>query len=186
MKWSLKELQRYKNEPLHVKEQLDLNEMLTERFPDQVMAVEPVLVDGYVSFKDGDVMLTLKVNTTLTVPSSRSLKPVQLPTQFDITEFYLSDASHMDRYEVDEAALVLDEDQKIDLDEAVGENLLLAIPLRVLADDESEDGDDMPTGSGWEVVSEEDYIGNEPKPNTVDPRLAKLKALLPDQDNENN
>ena len=94
MKWSLNELQRYKNEPLHVKEQLDLNEMLTERFPDQVLAVAPVMVDGYVSFKDGDVMLTLKVKTTLTVPSSRSLKPVQLPTEVEITEFYLSDASY--------------------------------------------------------------------------------------------
>ena len=185
MKWSLNELQRYKNEPLHVKEQLGLNEMLTERFPDQVLAVAPVMVDGYVSFKDGDVMLMLKVKTTLTVPSSRSLKPVQLPTEVEITEFYLSDAAHLENYEADEAALVLDEDQKIDLDEAVGENVLLAIPLRVLAEDESEDGDDMPTGTGWEVVSEEEYIDKGSKSNTVDPRLAKLKELLPDQDNEN-
>jgi uncharacterized protein len=43
----------------------------------------------------------------------------------------------------------------------------------------------MPTGTGWEVVSEEEYIDKGSKSNTVDPRLAKLKELLPDQDNEN-
>lgn len=185
MKWSLNELQKYQDEPLSLNSTLDLNASLIERFPDLILAVDPVKVTGYLSYQKGDVMVTATVKTKLTVPSSRSLTPVKFSTQFTFTEFYLANASHIERYEDDETVIVLDEDQEIDLDEAVAENIVLEIPMRVLSEEEQQ-GAPLPTGSGWEVVSEDDYVANETKHDSVDPRLAKLKKLFPDQDDDNN
>ncbi|KIS04093.1 DUF177 domain-containing protein [Paucilactobacillus wasatchensis] len=185
MKWSLKELAHYKDEPLSFNSTLDLNASLTERFSDLILAVDPVQIKGDLSYEKGDVMVTATVTTVLTVPSSRSLTPVKLPTHFSFTEFYLADASHLERYESDETVIVLDEDQMIDLDEAVAENIVLGIPMRVLSSEE-QTGAPLPTGSDWEVVSEDDYVAHATKHNSVDPRLAKLKELFPDQDDNKN
>ncbi|WP_461239467.1 YceD family protein [Paucilactobacillus sp. N302-9] len=185
MKWSLNELQKYKDTPLHIDDTLDLDATLTERFPEMILHVDPVKVSGYLSYKDGDVMVTIKVDTNLTVPSSRSLTPVPFPTQFEFTEFYLPSSEHLDRYEKDETVIVLD-NETIDLDEAVAENIVLQIPMRILSPEESE-GAPMPTGHDWEVISEDDYDDAQAvEDNSVDPRLAKLKELFPDQDNNDN
>ncbi|BAP85449.1 DNA-binding protein [Paucilactobacillus hokkaidonensis JCM 18461] len=186
MKWSLNELQQYQDEPLSLNSTIDLNASLTERFPDLILAVAPVNVTGYLSYEKGDVMVTATVKTDLTLPSTRSLTPVKFPTQFTFTEYYLEDESHIERYENDETVIVLDDDRKIDFDEAVAENIVLELPMRVLSKEEQQQGAPLPTGSGWEVVSEEDYVANGTKHDSVDPRLAKLKELLPDQDDNNN
>ena len=57
----------------------------------------------------------------------------------------------------------------------------LLSPLRVLSDDER-DGKSLPNGKGWEVITEDDYKANQQNAKKVDPRLAKLKKLFPDQD----
>lgn len=188
MKWSLNELQRYQDEPLHLNSILDLSALLTERFPEDILAIEPVKIDGYLSFDKGDAMITLKVVTQLTVPSSRSLKPVEFSLSFSFTEFYLPEAAHVERYEDSDTVIVLDDaddDQTIDLDEVVAENIVLQIPMQVLSDDEQH-GDNFPAGNGWEVVTEADYEDQKTNHNTVDPRLAKLKELFPDQDSKKN
>lgn len=185
MKWSLTELQKYQETPLHIEETLDLNASLTERFPDMILKVDPVSIDGYISYKDGDAMATISVKTDLLVPSSRSLTPVQFPIDFAFTEFYLPSIEHQNRYEGEETVIVLDENSSIDLDEAVAENIVLQIPLRVLSPEE-QDGSPMPTGKEWEVVSEDEYENSDETDKTVDPRLAKLKELFPDQDDNNN
>ena len=50
MKWSLAELHRYQDEPLHIQSTFDLNASLTKLFPDIILAVQPVKVDGYVTY----------------------------------------------------------------------------------------------------------------------------------------
>ena len=99
MKWSLVELHRYQNEPLHIQSTFDLNASLTKLFPDIILAVAPVKVDGYVTYDDGDATVSANVKTTLTVPSSRSLKPVPLTVDFEFTETYSEDRRHLSRYE---------------------------------------------------------------------------------------
>lgn len=184
MKWSLNELQRYQDEPLQLDSTLDLSALLTERFPEDILAVKPVKISGYLSYDKADVMVTLKVETTITVPSSRSLRPVDLPLSFKYTEFYLGDAEHVKKYEDSDTVIVLDDDKMIDLDEAVAENIVLQIPMQVLSKEEQQ-SNEFPAGNGWEVISEEEYVANETEPKKVDPRLAKLKELFPDQDSNN-
>lgn len=184
MKWSLNELQRYQDEPLQLDSTLDLSALLTERFPEDILAVKHVKISGYLSYDKADVMVTLKVETTITVPSSRSLRPVDLPLSFKYTEFYLGDAEHVKKYEDSDTVIVLDDDKMIDLDEAVAENIVLQIPMQVLSKEEQQ-SNEFPAGNGWEVISEEEYVANETEPKKVDPRLAKLKELFPDQDSNN-
>ena len=102
MKWSIAELHRYSDEPLHIQTTLDLNQILTTSFPDTILAVQPVKVDGYVSYDQGDVTISTHVQKTVTVPSSRSLTPVALPLDFSFTEAYVDDPAHLSRYEDDE------------------------------------------------------------------------------------
>ncbi|MGM9907192.1 YceD family protein [Limosilactobacillus sp.] len=183
MKWSLAELHRYQDEPLHIQSTFDLNASLTKLFPDIILAVAPVKVDGYVSYDDGDATISAHVVTTLTVPSSRSLTPVQLPLDFDFTETYIDDRSHFSRYEDDEVVFLLKRGETIDFDTALAENIVEQVPLRVLSADEKA-GKPMPNGKGWNVISEDEYAASKQEDKKVDPRFAKLQKLFPDQDDK--
>lgn len=181
MKWTLAELHRYRDEPLHIQSTLDLNASLTERFSNQVLSATPVEVDAYIVFDQGDATLNVKVKTTLTVPSSRSLNPVTLPLDFSFTETYVNDESHVGRYEDDELIFVLtDPHDTIDFENVLVENIIEQIPMQVLSDDEK-NTDQMPTGKDWQVVAE-DSTKEVADEEHVDPRFAKLKNLFPDQD----
>jgi uncharacterized protein len=184
VKWSLAELHRYQDEPLHIQSTFDLNASLTKMFPETILAVQPVKVDGYVTYDDGDATISAHVKTTLTVPSSRSLTPVQLPLDFTFTETYTDDRSHLSRYEDEnDVIFLLEKGEMIDFDTALAENIVEQVPLRVLSAEE-ESGKPMPNGKGWSVISEDDYEASKQKDKKVDPRLAKLQKLFPDQDDK--
>lgn len=183
MKWTLSELRRYVDEPMHLQKQLELNDAMKARFPDQILAVAPVKIDGSVMYERGDATIFATVKTTVTVPSTRSLTPVELPLDFSFTESYTNDQTHLDRYEEAQTlAFLLDDAQTpIDFEEAVMENIIEQIPSRVLTSLEAA-GNSMPQGKGWDV-QEEGAVASEAN-DSVDPRLAKLKELFPDQDSK--
>ncbi|QBO35452.1 DUF177 domain-containing protein [Periweissella cryptocerci] len=181
MKWSLLELRKYKEEALQITETLDLKEDVLKRFPEFILDVTPVEVQGFLEYRNEDVYIHAHVTGQMVVPSSRSLKPVDLPLDFDIDETYTSDESHLDRYEITDSVILLDNDV-LNFDEAVEEYLLLQIPLQILAEDEDEDDIKLPSGHDWEVVTEQQLEAQKAETTTIDPRLAKLKDLFPDQD----
>ncbi|MCH5462727.1 DUF177 domain-containing protein [Lactobacillus sp. LC28-10] len=180
MKLSLSELQKeYRHEPLKFDEALDLKADLMERYPDEVLDVTPVHINGMASVdNNGDVLFYTHVSATLTVPSTRSLTPVELPTDFDVTEFYVASQAALTRYEKSDVVLVV-EDDVIDVDKAIADNLLLQIPMQVLTKAE-QSADKLPEGQGWEVTIEGDQEAKESDSKTVDPRLAKLKNFFGD------
>ncbi|MFC6253814.1 YceD family protein [Secundilactobacillus hailunensis] len=178
MKLSLSELQKeYRHEPLKFDEVLDLKADLMERYPDEVLDVTPVHINGMVSVEDGgDALFYAHVKTTMTVPSTRSLAPVELPMAFDVTEFYVASQAAVDRYEKTDVVLVVADDE-IDVDKAIADNLLLQIPMQVLTKAE-QSADQLPEGHGWQVTVEGDKEADESDSQTVDPRLAKLKNFF--------
>lgn len=183
MKWSLNELHRYSDEPLHFNSTFDLKASLTKRFPNEILDARPVKVDGYVNYDNGDATVSAHVNGMIIVPSSRSLAPVQLPLDFDFSEVYTTDESHIERYENDEIVFVLPRDhQIIDFDKSLVENIYEQIPTRVLTPDEQLH-DELPSGKGWTVT--EEVAQENQDTDHVDPRFAKLKNLFPDQDSDN-
>ncbi len=183
MKWSLTELRKnHRNDPLSFDETLDLKADLMERYGDDVLDLSPVHAKGIVSVVGGDVIVNAQVTADLTVPSSRSLTPVDLPVDFQTTEFYVSDPAATQRFEKTDVVMVV-KDDVIDFDKAIGDNIILEIPMHILSEAEQK-GSKMPTGDDWEVVSEADLEKVEKENQSVDPRLAKLKDFFPDQDDQ--
>lgn len=97
------------------------------------------------------------MKTVVTVPSARSLEPVDLPLDLSVDEVFMTREqwSSMEE-ERDEEILVLDTDT-IDLTDSIEDNILLAIPMQVFSEEELRTTD-LPKGNDWEVVSEEDYL----------------------------
>lgn len=183
MKWSLSELHRYSREPLHIDSTFDLKAPLMARFPETILDATGVRVKGDVTYHNGDATMVISVKTTLTVPSTRSLTAVELPLDFNFVENYTADPDNRALYDDHELVFVLDNDQSmIDFDKALVENIYEQIPTKVLSATE-EAGHAFPAGKGWQVIDEQSH--SEQKNQSVDPRLAKLKQLFPDQDDHN-
>ena len=183
MKWSIGELRRYKEEALNFSETIDVNDALTAR-DNEVLAVTPVTVEGILSVGKNEYILHYRLKTIVTVPSARSLEPVDLPLDLSVDEVFMTREqwSSMEE-ERDEEILVLDNDT-IDLTNSIEDNILLAIPLQVFTEEELKSSD-MPKGNDWEVISEEAYLQKkEESAETIDPRLAKLSELFNESEDD--
>jgi uncharacterized protein len=179
MKWSLLELNKYKDKPCEFSEILDLKASLMRR-DDQLLDVSPAKVDGLLTVGNDEYLIHYRIDVIVTVPSSRSLTPVPLPIKLDVSEVFMTTEQYQNRKEqVPEEEIIILEKPTIDLIESVEDNILLAIPLQVLTDEEQH-SHEMPKGDDWEVLSEEDYAQKKQAEaqQTTDPRLAKLSELF--------
>jgi uncharacterized protein len=179
MKWSLLELNKYKDKPCEFSEILDLKASLMRR-DDQILDVSPAKVDGLLTVENDEYLIHYRIDVIVTVPSSRSLTPVPLPIKIDVSEVFMTTEQYQNRKEqVPEEEIIILEKPTIDLNESVEDNILLAIPLQVLTDEEQH-SHEMPKGDDWEVLSEEDYAKKKQAEaqQITDPRLAKLSELF--------
>lgn len=177
MKWNFSELLKYKQEPMEFQEELNLEAMTKEMFGDVILSLEPLQVQGWARMERDDVIIHAHVTGQLTTPSTRSARPVEFPLDFMIDEVYIRETEHADRYEIEESVILV-KDDVIDFNEVLAQYIFLQIPLQILAEGEEEEA--MPTGDGWEVISEDDYLaeqenGEEQATNTP---LAGLADLL--------
>lgn len=165
MKWSLQELN--KKHSVEFETAFDLKRELTSREP-EILDVSEVLVNGRVDADGGIYSLNFTADYTLTMPSSRSLAPVEVPMTVTVSELFATQAY----FEANQADLdadmlfILDKDL-IDLAESVADNILLEIPLRVLTDEEKQ-SDELPSGSAWQVLSEDEYAALQAQPEAAE------------------
>ncbi|MDU6524760.1 MAG: DUF177 domain-containing protein, partial [Enterococcus sp.] len=89
MKWSIGELRRYKEEALNFSETIDVSETLTAR-DNEILAVAPVTVEGLLSVGKNEYILHYQLKTIVTVPSARSLEPVDLPLDLSVDEVFMT------------------------------------------------------------------------------------------------
>ena len=182
MKWSIQELQKKKEKQCSFDETVDLKKELMER-DSSIIDVSPIHVTGQLLIEEHDYLVLAHVSCEVTLPSTRSLQPVKLSLAFDFDEMYMTPKQDENRPESlqDELVLILEKDT-IDLYKAVADNILLNFPLQVLTEEE-QDSEVMPSGNGWEVISEETYYSRqeENSKNTVDPRLAQLSSFFDEE-----
>ncbi|WP_429970990.1 YceD family protein [Fructilactobacillus sp. Tb1] len=184
MKWSFEKLQGYKKSPFEESDKLDLKSDLMERYPDVILDATPFNVEVSAISDNGDVIIDAHVKGSVTVPSSRSLDPVDLDLDFDINEVYVNTKAALNRYDEDTVVIKVDEDDDtIDFDKAVADNVIINIPMQVLSPEE-QDGKSMPSGNDWEVISEDDFNHQEEETTKVDPRLADLKNFYSKDDDK--
>jgi uncharacterized protein len=182
MKWSLNELNKKKR--IEFDERLDLNATLTQRSP-EILDISDVQVVGEISYDDGLYVLTYRAFYELTLPSSRSLKPVIVPMELAVAEVFAPQeyAAGQDQDDLDASMILYLDKDLIDLDESVADNILLEIPLQVFAEDETDDAE-LPSGSNWKVMSEADYEAEKAKAESEDTSKNPFSQLSGLFDNE--
>ncbi|MBD3949824.1 DUF177 domain-containing protein [Tuanshanicoccus lijuaniae] len=175
MKWTIRKLRESKQELLSFDEVLDIAEQATLREA-SIIHLEPVHVSGYFVVREQDIVLHCTANVVITLPSTRTLEPVEMSMNVPIKERYVYPENDVDANDYEEITLVLEHDY-IDLEQAVLESILLNLPQRVVS--EAEEQATLPKGNDWAVLTEDEYQQQQQatKPE-VDPRLAKLQSLL--------
>lgn len=184
MKWTLQELKKFQDEMLRFDETLDLEQSLKERDRD-IIAVAPIHATGTIEVLSDAFLVSINIETTVTLPSTRSLEPVEVSLSVPIEEIYQTREqmdSHALRPEFAEDVMELTANQ-IDLIPAIEDHLLLALPLQVLSEEEKK-ATELPKGDSWQILTEDDYQRQKQaeKESTIDPRLAKLSDLLDKDD----
>lgn len=135
---------------------LNIKEKLAERNKD-VLDVKEIFVQGNVSYDDGLYLLNYTLDYTITLPSSRSMLPVDVHQIEEVSEVFIEMADIRTKEELvrENLVLVLEEDY-IDLEESVIDNILLTIPMQILSEEEL-NSNVMPSGNDWSVLTEEQY-----------------------------
>lgn len=183
MKWTLQELKKFQNKALEFEETLDLEESLKER-EKEIIAVAPVQVKGTLEVLSEAFLVSMEITTVVTLPSTRSLRPVEVPLSVLVEEIYQTSEQREHSTLTPEFAddvIELTVNQ-IDLIPAIEDHLLLSLPLQVLSEEEK-NAKELPKGDSWQILTEEEYKRQkqEEKEATIDPRLAKLSALLDEE-----
>ena len=182
LNWDVQDVRRYKDKPFEFEEKLDLTEDLKTRSED-VLSASPVEIKGQLFNDNGLVISDVKVKTTLKVPSTRSLLPVELPLDIRINEAYnVENVATEDLEDYNVVIPVDDEDPTINVYESIIDNILLSIPSKILTKKEETDNI-MPSGKNWEVISEDDFKKQKEEEH-VNPEFAKLKDLFKNNDDE--
>ena len=135
MKWSLLEL-KIPRDTANVRRSVELKNQLIKR-DGQIIDLSPVKITGMMSVGKHEYLLHYRVETTITLPSTRSLTPVALPMDFTVDELFMTPEQFQRRDEmIPEEDVLIIEGQTISLDDSVADNLLLAIPMQVLTEEE--------------------------------------------------
>ncbi|MDR1473161.1 MAG: YceD family protein [Lactobacillales bacterium] len=156
MQWSVLELEKYLDDSLAFVENLDVKADLMARNKD-ILDVSLVKVDGNLYVNKSEYLLSYQACATLTLPSTRSLKPVSLPVKFSVDETFMTQDQFNKRDElIEEDEILIIEEQIIDLGDSVKDNILLSIPFKVLSEEEKKD-DNYLQSKTWQAMSENQY-----------------------------
>lgn len=138
-----------------------------------VRAPHPVSFDVQSERKDGDVLVQGSLSASIEVKCVRCLCPFPQTVERDFEAYYrrAEEGAHADESELDEKDLDLDYygDEGIDLQQLLGEQLLLSLPMKPLCQTACEG---LCSQCGINLNNE----ACDCKPE-VDPRLASLGAI---------
>jgi len=169
MRIELENLEGGKSDFAHVYQPEDLNPV-----DERIQITEPATVTGKVRLSGNEIFVNGHVETRAQVECDRCLKPVSLPVSADFALEYISG----EEYESSAAAELTEAEmsvsvfdgEAIDVDEIVKEQILLAVPTRMLCREDCkgicpECGTDLNSGQCTCVKDD------------IDPRWAALKNL---------
>ncbi|QNQ80139.1 YceD family protein [Lactobacillus sp. PV034] len=180
LEYSFSQIKNDRNPLVDIDEDISLRPPFFARSQGLLRKAKNVHVKGQFFYDEPFVTGNFTVTADVEVPSTRSLTPVAMHEEFNFTENYSEIKPTPEQLE-DEETIIQVKDDKIDLQTAVEDNLLLNIPSVVLTKDEDENNI-YPAGQGWKVVSEADH--EKEAKEKVNPAFASLKQLL-DKDDKN-
>lgn len=180
LNFSYSQIKNSRNPLTHVDEDVELSKDFFDRSKELLEDAKNVHVSGDFFYDEPFVTGNFTVEADVIAPSTRSLKPVKLHQEFNFTENY-SEVEPTQEQLDEEETIVTVKDDKIDLQKAVEDNLLLSLPSVILTPQEKSEGD-FPEGEGWKVISQAAY--QEEQSNKENPAFAKLKDLFKDEKNK--
>lgn len=156
---------------------LDLQEELQAR-NGEVLGLSPVQVTGNIRFESGFFFLDYQMTYDITLASSRSLQPVILHEVQNVNELFVANEAVLKEQDlIDEDMVLVVENDQIVLDESVADNILLAIPIKVLSPDEEAEKD-LPAGQSWTLMTEETFQQQAQEKKEANSPFAQLQGLF--------
>ena len=123
-----------------------------------IIRMSDVLVDGFISYDNEAVILSVNVKGDMTLPCSRTLKEVIVPFDIDIEE---------EIGQNDEKVVEIIQN-RVDIFPIIWQYILMDVPLRVLAPGAL---NELSSGAGWRLIDEDE------KKEEIDPRLMALNKF---------
>lgn len=182
LKWSLAELQRYRNDYYPVSGVVNLTNALKNR-KDDLIDASPVEIEGTITLEGSDkYYVDLTLDLTLTMPSSRSLEPVELDMTLPFHEVYLAPDARIvaNEDEIEDDLYFSLEKDILDLQKPIEDTILASIPLKVLSEEE-QDSYELPSGRDWSMRLEDEM---DSKPDSDESAKSKTSPfdILKDMD----
>ena len=131
MRIELENLKGSKGDFAHVYQPEELNPV-----DDRIQLIAPIAVNGKVRLAGNEVFVNGHVETRAQVECDRCLKPIELPVNADFALEYITGSEYesTDVAELSEGemSVAVFDGEAIDVDEIVKEQILLAVPTRML------------------------------------------------------
>lgn len=172
MKWSIHQLQKYRQGAMPLDEAVNLDSVI-KRNP-EIRNIKPVHVTGSCVIGSKKLTCHFHLEGVMTLPCSRSWEDVDYPFSIETDE----------QFSWDETVLASDDTihpvigEVVDPTPVFEELILLEVPLQII----SEKAEDMTSaeGKGWSYTTDEEYeaLQREEKEKKVDPRLAGLAGFF--------
>lgn len=167
MKWTITQLQKYRDKGLVLDEMVNVSEIM--EYDKQIRDVSPIHLTGRADISATKIAFHIRLTGELTLPCSRTLVDVKLPVDIKTTETFLLKADH-NYYDGEDITVV--QGDVVDLMPIIRENLLLEVPMQVFCEDANPEDAAPQSGKDWAVVSEER------QEKKIDPRLADLAKFF--------
>ncbi len=173
MRYSRTDLLQLKGGHLSLDEDLTFTDDISSQFP-RIRRLSSINVKAEGDYKSEQQRLyvTFRISGTVIVGCDITGEDVEVPIDTE------EEAVFSFNKKEDDITIVPANGQYIELLPEIFRAILLDIPTKVVKPGKI----DYPKGDGWEVVSEEVY--EQQKKNEADPRLAKLKEYIPQDEQE--
>ncbi|GEK91522.1 YceD family protein [Alkalibacterium kapii] len=181
IKWALNELKKHQDSSLTLDGSVDLEKSLKER-DDDIIAASPVSLKGLLTVDEKSVYyVDMTIEVTVTLPSSRSLEPVELKMTIPFSEIYLAADTSASLEQFGEEELVEQlQSEVLDLKKPIEDAILASKPSQIFTSEERL-SDEMPKGKDWVVLPEDQHSNAMfSTDGNGDPRFAVLEDLIKD------
>ncbi len=178
LKWSLAELQKYRDGYYPVSGEVNLTNALKDR-NNELIDASPVAVEGMIRLEGRNkYYVDLNLGVTLTLPSARSLEPVDLTMDLPFHEVYLApDAlAAASEDDLEEDLLFSLEKDILDLQKPIEDTILASIPMKVLSEEEQK-VQELPSGHDWSLKLEEETDSNTASEESTDSKPSPFDVL---------
>jgi uncharacterized protein len=166
LKWTLSQLQKYRNKDFLIDEIVRVDEI--KETDSSIREISPMHITGRGDIDSTKVTFHIKIEGHLILPCSRTLVDVKLPINVETTETFLLQGSE---YDTEEEVYQVKGDV-VDLMPVIREILLLEVPMQIFCDDVNREDAAPQSGKDWEVVHDKD------RSEKIDPRLAGLAKFF--------